>query len=111
MPRASFELSTFVAVPPDTAFAFLSDLHNHKNLHGLLVGVEVLAEGYDVAGKPYKDYLLTDRMPLGPWSYLLRYKARVTLTGPREYTSRVQAAMGTKLRNTMRLSKREPERG
>jgi carbon monoxide dehydrogenase subunit G len=74
--HADREISEEIPAPPDAVRDFYVDLDNIKDLHPLVVSVEVLA--HDETSDGYrKTYRVRDRIPLGPLSMGITYWAQV----------------------------------
>ncbi len=69
-------ISEQIPAPPDAVRDFYVDLDNIKDLHPLVVSVEVLAHDQTADGYQ-KIYRVRDRIPLGPLSIGITYRARV----------------------------------
>ena len=68
-----------VSAPPDRVREFYTDLHNMALVHPLVVSVRCVRERADPAGD-FRDYRIRDRIPLGPLTLSVRYRASVLAT-------------------------------
>jgi hypothetical protein len=102
MPQRQFELSTLAPVPPDFAFQFLLEMNNHRHLHPFFVQAQRVGSGKDEAGQDYQDFIITERPGFMGIRYTITFPTRQIITGPRQFTSQVRAALGTRLTNVMR---------
>jgi carbon monoxide dehydrogenase subunit G len=75
VPVPDFVHEIELLVPRDRVRSFLCDLHNHRDLHPLIVSVEDLAS--DPARPSARRYHITDRVPLGPVGMTIVYTAAV----------------------------------
>ena len=74
--HAERTISDEIPAPPDEVRDFYVDLDNIKDLHPLVVSVQVL-EQHQTLGGYQKTYRVRDRIPLGPLSMRISYWARV----------------------------------
>jgi carbon monoxide dehydrogenase subunit G len=74
--HAERTISEDIPAPPDAVREFYVDLDNIKDLHPLVVSVEVLSHDQTDGGYQ-KTYRVRDRIPLGPFSLGITYWARV----------------------------------
>lgn len=76
--RSRFELREEVPGTPDEVRTFYADLANMKLVHPLVVAVDCLADQQDVRGRR-RDYRVRDRIPFGPLSLRVTYRATVLI--------------------------------
>lgn len=76
--RSRFELREGVPGTPDEVRTFYTDLANMKLVHPLVVAVDRLADQQDVRGRR-RDYRVRDRIPFGPLSLRVTYRATVLI--------------------------------
>ncbi|OBK35538.1 polyketide cyclase / dehydrase and lipid transport [Mycobacterium sp. 1245111.1] len=69
-------ISEEIPAPPDAVREFYVDLDNIKDLHPLVVSVEILSDDKTTGGYA-KTYRVRDRIPIGPLSMGITYRARV----------------------------------
>jgi carbon monoxide dehydrogenase subunit G len=69
-------ISEEIPAPPDAVRDFYVDLDNIKDLHPLVVSVEVLSHDQTADGYQ-KTYRVRDRIPMGPLSMAITYWAQV----------------------------------
>jgi hypothetical protein len=74
--HAERTISEEIPAPPDVVREFYVDLDNIKDLHPLVVSVEILSHDQTTRGYQ-KTYRVRDRIPLGPLSMGITYWARV----------------------------------
>jgi hypothetical protein len=74
--HAERTISDEIPAPPDEVRDFYVDLDNIKDLHPLVVSVQLL-EHHQTADGYQKSYRVRDRIPLGPLSMGIAYWARV----------------------------------
>jgi len=75
MSPPDFVLEIELRATRDRVRSFLCDLHNHRDLHPLIVAVEELAA--DPARPSARRYRITDRVPVGPFGMTIAYTAEV----------------------------------
>ena len=75
MSPPDFVLEIELRATRDRVRSFLCDLHNHRDLHPLIVAVEELAA--DPARPSARRYRITDRVPVGPFGMTIVYTAEV----------------------------------
>jgi hypothetical protein len=88
-----FEVSVVVPVAPEVVIDFLTDLAKHRGLHPFLVEAAIVSE-VDSPEGPCRQWLVRERLHVGPLSYRLRFIAGLTRTSATSFTSHVQAAPG-----------------
>jgi carbon monoxide dehydrogenase subunit G len=74
--RAERAISEEIPAPPDAVRDFYVDLDNIKDLHPLVVSVEVLSHEQTPDGYQ-KTYRVRDRIPMGPLTMGIAYWAQV----------------------------------
>lgn len=74
--HAGRAISEEIPAPPDAVRDFYVDLDNVKDLHPLVVSVDLLSDDRTADGYR-KTYRVRDRIPLGPLSMGITYWARV----------------------------------
>lgn len=72
-------LTAEVPAPPDRVRAFYADLRNMTLVHPLVTSVTCVQHRADPSGD-YRDYRIRDRIPLGPLTLSIRYRASVLVT-------------------------------
>ncbi len=78
--HAERAISEEIPAPPDAVREFYVDLDNIKDLHPLVVSVEVLSHDRTADGYR-KTYRVRDRIPLGPITMGITYWAQVQVPG------------------------------
>ncbi|BBZ46453.1 SRPBCC family protein [Mycobacterium parmense] len=74
--RSTHTLSQHVPAEPDDVREFYVDLDNIRLVHPLIVSVQVLSRGETPDGYD-QTYRVVDRIPLGPISMRITYRARL----------------------------------
>jgi len=98
--HAERTLSEEVPAPPDDVRDFYVDLDNIKLVHPLIVSVQATSrtetpEGY------LQSYRVVDRIPLGPFTIRITYRARLHVRTDGEVTTEADQAPGVRLRGTV----------
>lgn len=95
--HAERTLSEEVPAPPDDVRDFYVDLHNIKLVHPLIVSVQ--ATSRTEAPDGYRQsYRVVDRIPLGPFSMRITYRARVHVRADGEVMTEADQSPGVRLR-------------
>jgi hypothetical protein len=98
--HAERTLSEEVPAPPDDVRDFYVDLDNIKLVHPLIVSVQAtsrteIPEGY------LQSYRVVDRIPLGPFTIRITYRARLHVRTDGEVTTEADQSPGVRLRGTV----------
>ena len=98
--RAERTLSEQVPAPPREVRDFYVDLDNIKLVHPLIVSVQAtsrteIPEGY------LQSYRVVDRIPLGPFTIRITYRARLHVRTDGEVTTEADQSPGVRLRGTV----------
>lgn len=98
--HAETELSEDVPAPPDDVRDFYVDLDNIKLVHPLIVSVQATSrtetpEGY------LQSYRVVDRIPLGPFTMRITYRARLHVRTDGEVTTEADQSPGVRLRGSV----------
>lgn len=98
--HAEAELSEDVPAAPDDVRDFYVDLDNIKLVHPLIVSVQATSrtetpEGY------LQSYRVVDRIPLGPFTMRITYRARLHVRNDGEVTTEADQSPGVRLRGTV----------
>jgi hypothetical protein len=98
--HAERTLSEEVAAPPDDVRDFYVDLDNIKLVHPLIVSVQATSrtetpEGY------LQSYRVVDRIPLGPFTMRITYRARLHIRADGEVMTEADQSPGVRLRGTV----------
>lgn len=99
VPTRAFELTASVPASAEDTIEFLMTLDRHRGLHAFLQSAVIVGTG-EADGLPWWDWVVDDRLPLGPFRYPFRYPARMTRLSPRSLHARVRAARGCFLEST-----------
>ena len=98
--HAERTLTEEVPAPPDAVRDFYVDLDNIKLVHPLIVSVQVYP-----AKKPrtatVQSYRVIDRIPLGPFTMKITYRARLHVPANGDVTDRGGSIPGVRLRGTV----------
>ncbi|WIG60775.1 MAG: hypothetical protein OJF49_003523 [Ktedonobacterales bacterium] len=78
MAHASFSQNIFINAAPAAAIARLSEYSQHTELHPMIVAVRLLDTMSTADGGIRRDYRITDRMRLGPFTTRFTYRASIT---------------------------------
>lgn len=92
-------------VPRDRVRGFLCDLHNHRDLHPLIVAVEDLAA--DPARPGARRYRITDRVPLGPVGLTIAYTAAIEVLDDARVRAEAWQSPGIHLTTEYELTERD----
>lgn len=98
--HAERTISEEIPAPPDAVRDFYVDLDNIKDLHPLVVSVEVLADDKTADGYA-KTYRVRDRIPLGPLSIGITYWARVHVPTHGDVTTEARQFPKVRLNGTV----------
>ncbi|OBI72842.1 SRPBCC family protein [Mycobacterium asiaticum] len=98
--RAERTLSEEVPAAPERVRDYYVDLDNLRLVHPLIVSVEVLsrtetADGYE------QSYRVVDRIPLGPVTMKLTYRARLHVPAHGDVLTEADQSPGVRLRGTV----------
>lgn len=107
MAQRTFELTTKATAAPHTAFEFLTDFNNHRDLHLYFVQAEIINAGQDRQGRYFKDYIVTERPRLAFFNYTITFPTRLTIIDQWTFTAEVEAALSTRLVNMTRIQPRD----
>ncbi|OBJ47384.1 SRPBCC family protein [Mycobacterium asiaticum] len=98
--RAERTLSEQVPAAPEQVRDYYVDLDNIRLVHPLIVSVEVLsrsetADGYE------QSYRVVDRIPLGPVTMKVTYRARLRVPAYGDVLTEADQSPGVRLRGTV----------
>ena len=98
--RAERTLTEEVPAPPGEVRDFYVDLDNLRLVHPLIISVEALfrtetADGYS------QTYRVTDRIPLGPLTIRIAYRARLHVKSDGDVLTEADQSPGVRLRGTV----------
>ena len=100
MARAERALTEDVPAPPDQVREYYVDLANLRQVHPLIVSVELLTRDDTPAG--YRvSYRVVDRIPLGPLKTKVRYHARLHVPVEGDVHTEADQFPGVRLRGTV----------
>ncbi|OBI93694.1 polyketide cyclase / dehydrase and lipid transport [Mycobacterium alsense] len=99
-------LSEEVPAPPGDVRDFYVDLDNIRLVHPLIVSVQATSrtetpEGYR------QSYRVVDRIPLGPFTIRITYRARLHVRTDGEVTTEADQSPGVRLRGTVSFTPTE----
>ncbi|OBI11629.1 polyketide cyclase / dehydrase and lipid transport [Mycobacterium sp. E2327] len=98
--HAETELSEDVPAPPDDVRDFYVDLDNIKLVHPLIVSVQSTSRAETPEGY-LQSYTVVDRIPLGPFTMRITYRARLQVRTDGEVTTEADQSPGVRLRGTV----------
>jgi hypothetical protein len=93
-------LSEQVPAPPERVRDFYVDLDNIKLVHPLIVSVEALSRAEAPDGYR-QSYLVVDRIPLGPITLRITYRARLHVQANGDVLTEADQFPGVRLRGTV----------
>ncbi len=93
-------LSEDVPAPPDEVRDFYVDLDNIKLVHPLIVSVQATARTETPDGY-LQGYRVVDRIPLGPLTMRITYRARLHVRADGVVTTEADQSPGVRLRGTV----------
>jgi hypothetical protein len=94
--RAERAISEEIPAPPDAVREFYVDLDNIKDLHPLVVSVEVLSHDQTADGYR-KTYRVRDRIPMGPMTMGITYWAQVRVPAHGDVITEARQFPGVRL--------------
>ncbi len=98
--HAERTLSEDVPAPPNEVRDFYVDLDNIKLVHPLIVSVEALSRTETPTGY-LQSYRVIDRIPLGPFTIQITYRARLNVPANGDVTTEADQSPGVRLRGTV----------
>ncbi len=93
-------LSEDVPAPPDAVRDFYVDLDNIKLVHPLIVSVQATSRTETPDGY-LQGYRVVDRIPLGPFTMRISYRARLHVRADGIVTTEADQSPGVRLRGTV----------
>ncbi len=93
-------LSEYVPAPPDHVRDFYVDLDNIKLVHPLIVSVQATSRSETPDGY-LQGYRVVDRIPLGPFTMRISYRARLHVRADGIVTTEADQSPGVRLRGTV----------
>ncbi|OBK53335.1 SRPBCC family protein [Mycobacterium sp. 1081908.1] len=100
MVHAETELSEDVPAAPGDVRDFYADLNNIKIVHPLIVSVQATSRTQTPEGY-LQSYRVVDRIPLGPFTMRITYRARLHVRTDGEVTTEADQSPGVRLRGTV----------
>lgn len=98
--QAERTLTQQVPAPPDEVRDFYVNLDNIKVVHPLIVSVETLSRSETRDGY-LQSYRVTDRIPLGPFTVKISYRARLHVRADGDVMTEADQSPGVRLRGTV----------
>jgi hypothetical protein len=98
--HAERTLTEEVPAPPDAVRDFYVDLDNIKLVHPLIVSVETLSRS-ETADGCLHSYRVVDRIPLGPFTIAITYRARLHVPRDGDVRTEADQSPGVRLRGTV----------
>ena len=102
--RSEFSDEIEIAAPRARLHAFLLDLHNHLELHPLIVSIEDLPPLPEAPGA--RRYRIVDRVPFGPLRLRAEYVAAIEPVSGHEIRAEAWQSPGIHLETSYRLQDR-----
>ncbi len=93
-------LTEEVPAPPDEVRDFYVDLNNVRLVHPLIVSVEVVSRS-ETADGYLQTYRVVDRIPLGPFTVKVTYRARLRVPAVGDVLTEADQSPGVRLRGTV----------
>jgi Polyketide cyclase / dehydrase and lipid transport len=100
-------LTEHVPAPPDEVRDFYVDLDNIKIVHPLIESLEVTSR-VDTADGYRQSYRVVDRIPLGPFTFKITYRASLEVPVHGDVRTEADQSPGVRLRGTVSF---EPAQG
>jgi len=98
--HAERTLSEEVPAPPSEVRDFYVDLDNIKLVHPLIVSVRAVSRTETPDGYR-QSYRVVDRIPLGPFTIQITYRARLDVPATGDVTTEADQSPGVRLRATV----------
>jgi len=98
--HAERTLSEDVPAPPEQVRDFYVDLDNIKLVHPLIVSVETMSRT-QIPGGYRQSYRVVDRIPLGPFTIKIAYRARLLVPRDGDVLTEADQSPGVRLRGTV----------
>lgn len=98
--HAERTLTQDVPAPPDEVRDFYVNLDNIKLVHPLIVSVETVSRSESPDGYR-QSYRVIDRIPLGPLTIKITYRARLHVPTDGDVTTEADQSPGVRLRGTV----------
>jgi Polyketide cyclase / dehydrase and lipid transport len=98
--HAERTLSEQVPAAPDRVRDFYVDLDNIKLVHPLIVSVQAMPRSETPDGYR-QSYRVVDRIPLGPFTIQITYRARLHVPADGDVTTEADQSPGVRLRGTV----------
>jgi len=98
--RAERTLTEEVPAPPDQVRDFYVDLDNIKLVHPLIVAVQATSR-QETADGYRQSYRVIDRIPLGPFTMKIVYRARLHVPAQGDVMTEADQSPGVRLRGTV----------
>ncbi len=98
--HAERTLSEDVPAPPEQVRDFYVDLDNIKLVHPLIVSVETVSRT-QIPGGYRQSYRVVDRIPLGPLTIKIAYRARLLVPRDGDVLTEADQSPGVRLRGTV----------
>lgn len=98
--HAERTLSEDVPAPPEQVRDFYVDLNNIKLVHPLIVSVQTVSRT-QIPGVYRQSYRVVDRIPLGPFTMRITYRARLLVPRDGDVLTEADQSPGVRLRGTV----------
>ncbi|GHO65246.1 hypothetical protein KSC_041380 [Ktedonobacter sp. SOSP1-52] len=99
MAQDSFEIDTFIEVPPEKVKSFLSTLSNHTQIHPLIVNIAYEKTTKAADGSRIDHYKIRDRMKQGPFMTTFTYSVEMSINARGEIVYDAHQSPGIYLHN------------
>jgi hypothetical protein len=103
MPTRTFTNTIDIKAPADKVRAFLADFPNFQKVHPLIIQIEEI----DGDGQDGRRYLITDRVPIGPFSTVVRYTTLASRGPKGEIILKGSQPMGVRVDNTITVTSKK----
>ncbi|GCE23399.1 SRPBCC family protein [Dictyobacter kobayashii] len=105
MAQKIFEQDIYIAAPPEKVKTFLTSLHNHRQIHPLIVDIQLVETPITHAdGSLVSHYRVRDRIPLGPFTISVTYSVTMQITANGDLNSTAAQFPAVYLFNTTKCS-------
>ena len=79
MARSAFEIDIFIDAPPARVKDFLKTLHNHMQIHPLIINIQHTGTTKAPDGTAIDHYIIRDRMKQGPFMLTFSYRVEMRI--------------------------------
>lgn len=100
MKQGSFELEIHIERQPKDVLALVSNYNLHTAIHPLILSVKQIDTPPGMIGR----YLITDRLPFGPFRFKIEYRADIVRVSDEEVYTEAYQSPGTYVNNLTRVT-------